>query len=242
MGTYGLGPKDKNDNQATDKIPLRCPICLEKFAGPAKVLSMKIPCPYCKKTMTPEHAWEHSVEQAGTASDRAAKWFCIVDGNRGEFLESVLSALVPNLDANTPVWRKGMADWEEIRQTELAKYLESPPPLNARFVNNFFFWLLIYTPIVIALVDFDTLLTKPRTPGTPWHIHVFLNTVFCCLDCVLLKRKGIDVSFFKWWVLLVPVYILRRTRALRDSKWPFVVWVLTFLFAYVIKIIASGSR
>lgn len=69
----------------------------------------------------------------GTTTDDE-QWFYTQGGQRrgpvtADELRELLATLT--IDGETPVWRKGMSDWQPLRNTEIAAHLKDTPPAVA---------------------------------------------------------------------------------------------------------------
>jgi hypothetical protein len=73
-----------------------------------------------------------------TTSDEA--WFYTLGGERiGPVTVDKLRELFTDqtIDGDTPIWRKGMTNWEPARTTEFGVQLtDVPPPVAARHIDN----------------------------------------------------------------------------------------------------------
>jgi hypothetical protein len=84
-----------------------------------------------------------------TSNMRGTEWYYVAKGARnGPLSANKIKWLVAQneLDADAQVWRKGMADWKELRQTELADVAVQPPPITSRSIGNGYVWMLACLP------------------------------------------------------------------------------------------------
>jgi hypothetical protein len=58
-----------------------------------------------------------------------------------------------------------------------------------------------------------------------------VNIGLCLLDSRNLKRAGHDTSKFGGWCWLVPAYLYTRASKLKQSKAPFIVWLILFILS-----------
>ena len=85
------------------------------------------------------------------------QWFYTQGGQRkgpvpADELRELLTTLT--IDGETPVWRKGMADWQPLRTTEIAARLkDTPPAVAANQLNNGFAWALAFALLVYLFLD-----------------------------------------------------------------------------------------
>ena len=84
-------------------------------------------------------------------------WFYTQGGQRlgpvsADKLRELLAAQL--IDGETPIWRKGLGDWQPVRATEIGASLQdSPPPVAAAHVNNMLVWTLAFMPIAYVVID-----------------------------------------------------------------------------------------
>src|ERR1700744_2256763 len=92
-------------------------------------------------------------------SDEA--WFYTQGGQRkgpvsADKLRELLTART--IDSETPVWRKGLTDWQPLHTTEIGAQLkDTPPPVAANQINNGLVWALAFAPIAFLFVDLAVL-------------------------------------------------------------------------------------
>ncbi|MBD9574805.1 DUF4339 domain-containing protein [Pseudomonas sp. PDM23] len=137
------------------------------------------------------------------------------------------------------VWKKGMADWAKIEQTELRQHLEetSPPPLSGAMVNNKIVWLLAFAPIIGYLLESfvaglfgatEAQWERAMAANRYWYVTLALNIALSVLDSKRLKQAGHDISRFKGWVFVVPVYLYQRAKLLNQNLAYFITWIVCF--------------
>ncbi|BDH45012.1 hypothetical protein TUM12370_10560 [Salmonella enterica subsp. enterica serovar Choleraesuis] len=146
------------------------------------------------------------------------------------------------LNANTLVWKKGMADWARLAESELAGELlqrDQPPPLPGSKVPSAYIWLLAFAPILgfmlesfitAALGMDDQASLEALDKGQFWYVTVLLNIVLGFLDERRLRRCGFNTEGFGSMCWLVPVYLWKRAKNIKTSTIPFWIWLATFAF------------
>lgn len=172
-------------------------------------------------------------------------WFYEDKGERkGALDEGQMIALIQagKLTYGSMVWKKGMANWTLIEQTEMRQYLEetSPPPLTGAAVNNRIVWVLAFAPIIGYLLESfvgglmgnsEAQWERAMSENRYWYVTLILNIALCLFDEKRLKKAGHDISRFKGWVFVVPVYLYQRAKLLRHNLAYFIVWIACFVIS-----------
>jgi hypothetical protein len=192
-----------------------------------------------------------------TASDEA--WFYAQGGQRkgpvaADKLHELLAA--QTIDGETPIWRKGLADWQPLRTTEIGTQLkDTPPPIAANHVNNGLVWALALAPIAYLFLDLAILNSQTAhiiqwqddTPvydpffGTfiaplAWLVPLLTNAALCLLDTEQLKRAGYSSGWMTFFALLLaPVYLFVRAQRLRQTPTYGFVWVASFIVSIILR-------
>jgi hypothetical protein len=192
-----------------------------------------------------------------TASDEA--WFYAQGGQRkgpvaADKLHELLAA--QTIDGETPIWRKGQADWQPLRTTEIGTQLkDTPPPIAANHVNNGLVWALALAPIAYLFLDLAILNSQTAhiiqwqddTPvydpffGTfiaplAWLVPLLTNAALCLLDTEQLKRAGYSSGWMTFFALLLaPVYLFVRAQRLRQTPTYGFVWVASFIVSIILR-------
>ena len=76
-------------------------------------------------------------------------------------------------------------------------------------------------------------MAQQASPSALWFVTIVINTVLATWDEKKLKAAGHDtLGMGAAWI--VPVYLYKRARVLRQSNGYFVVWCVTFaLFVFM---------
>lgn len=184
-----------------------------------------------------------------TANDEA--WFYVQGGQRsGPVAAEKLRALLADqlIDRETPIWRKGLADWQPLHATEIgAELKDTPPPIAPNQVNNGFVWTLAFAPIAYLFVDLailgyqtnhpadDTFFEAFLSPLT-WLVPVTANAILCLVDAEQLKRAGYSSGWMTLFALLLaPVYLFVRAQRLRQAPIYGFVWIASFIASIILR-------
>lgn len=180
-------------------------------------------------------------------------WFYAQGGQRkGPVPADKLRELLADqtIDGETPIWRKGLADWQALRTTEIGTPLkDTPPPIAANQINNGLVWALAFAPIAylfveIALVGYQT--THPENDTffeaflspLAWLIPVTTNAILCLVDAEQLKRAGYSSGWMTLFALLLaPVYLFVRAQRLRQTPTYGFVWIASFIVSIILRAI-----
>jgi GYF domain 2 len=185
------------------------------------------------------------------ASTNEDAWFYTLGGQRNgpvpaDKLRELLEAQA--IDGQTPIWCKGMVDWQPLHSTEIGAELKgTPPPIATNQINNGLVWALAFAPIAYLFVDVALLNyqnSHPRgdiffeaflSPLT-WLVPVTTNAILCLVDAEQLKRAGYSSNAMTIFALLLaPVYLFIRAQRLRQTPTYGFVWVATFIVSIVLR-------
>lgn len=176
-------------------------------------------------------------------------WYFTENGRRiGPVTTANLLELLETekVSGDTPIWRKGFADWQALRTTALGAYLQdAPPPVAATHVNNSFVWTLAIAPIGYAILTGwrdneimqnpygDNSFARFVTLGVP----LVLNAALCLLDERQLRRAGYaDKWLTLFGILLAPVYLFLRAKRMRQFPSYGIVWVACFILSILMSL------
>ena len=192
-----------------------------------------------------------STTASGQQTGSSGTWYYEDHGKRnGPVSAEDLSALIKQtkIGYGDLVWAPGLADWQKLEDTEWRDALPGPPPLKGGRVPGLFVWLLAFAPLIGLVLEAlvagivyegdEAAIATAMSDSKFFYITLLLNILFAGLDSHKLKRAGYDTSKFGWWFLiLVPVYIYLRSKHLKVSYAPFIVWMIAFL----LLLLASAS-
>lgn len=174
-------------------------------------------------------------------------WFYTHGGQRkGPVGADELRTLLANrnIDGETPVWRKGLADWQPLHKSEIGATLtDVPPPVASAQINNGLVWTLAVAPIVYLVIEIFIRGYQLNQPGADrtfssaliWIIPAATNGILCLLDERQLKRAGYSSGWMTVFaVLLAPVYLFMRARHLRQTPTYGYVWIASFIVSILL--------
>lgn len=151
-----------------------------------------------------------------------AQWFYEDRGARiGPVVEAEIKALLRSrkIGHGTLVWHTGMSDWVTVETSELKEELSSrPPPLARDRVSELWVWLIAASPIIWLLVD-------PTAINGGVAAYWFAVIILCAIDQNKLRSAGYQPTSM-WWSLFLPGYFYFRSRVLKASQAPLIVWTL----------------
>lgn len=173
-------------------------------------------------------------EQTEATAGLGIEWFYTDGGQRkGPVSATALKSLLDagTLDSETPIWRKGLAGWLPIRETELAAHdQDGPPPIATSHINNGMVWALAVAPIIYAFVEVIFIMGFDAPDALYWVIPVCGNATLCLLDERQLKGAGYDSNSLTFFALLLaPVYLFVRANRLRQQPIYGYVWIASFI-------------
>lgn len=129
------------------------------------------------------------------------------------------------------VWSQGMTDWMTIETTPFSRqFAGTPPPLTGAAINNTLVWWLAFGPLLgIVLAGFLAGLTGKDIIDF-WWTTLALNIALSVADEKKLKKAGHDTASMGL-AFIVPVYLFKRAKVLKQSNSYFVVWVVLFVLS-----------
>lgn len=102
----------------------------------------------------------------------------------------------------------------------------APTPSTSRSIDNRLAWGIVAVPLVGMVLEAIT------GSALPWA-YLAANIALCVLDERRLKATGREAPS-SWWCLLIPVYLWKRARLLKQSKKIFWCWVAAFALSLMI--------
>lgn len=153
------------------------------------------------------------------------QWFYEAGGTRvGPVSDEEMKNLVRanTVGFGTAVWRQGFADWVRCEQSELKEQMTAtPPPLKKEALSDVWLWLLTLVPLQ-AIVAEPILYIQPRLLSLLMASILFTSIIFCALDIREVRRAGYKAPSI-WWLVFTPIYLFKRSRAVKAEQWPFIV-------------------
>jgi hypothetical protein len=171
--------------------------------------------------------------QNATAPDSAVYYYCTDKGKRvGPISAGDLANLLDaeTLTNETLIWHQGLDDWVPIGRTSLRHKPKGPPPVSGAVINNTLVWIVAFVPIIGAVIVNVIAGASGGNPNERWTWWVFigLNVILCGIDTNILKEAGYNTDRFGSWLWLVPVYLFKRAKALKQPLSYFTVWMICF--------------
>lgn len=167
------------------------------------------------------------------------EWHYEANGVRsGPVSESAIRDLIATnkLGRSSYVWSKGMADWMTIETTPFSRqFADTPPPLTGAAVNNTLVWWLAFAPLLgLMLAEFLAGASGKDVAGF-WWTTLVLNVALSIADEKKLKKAGHDTAAMGM-AFIVPVYLFKRAKVLKQSNSYFIVWVVLFVLSLLADI------
>lgn len=184
-----------------------------------------------------------SLEAAGASS--SIRWFYEDRGSeRGPVSTEEMLDLIHAGAAQhrTLVWRRGLARWTPLMESELARHLEGPPPIATTTPGRAWVWALATSPLVaVALQGVAAGMWAAGTDqaqrlyaGDPtlvyqmWPVGIAYITLLAFADWAYLG-KGKHTRPWILWLPLTPAYLWARAAKLDQRQVPFAAWCIAFL-------------
>jgi hypothetical protein len=190
-------------------------------------------------------------------------WYYAAGGSRhGPVSAQAIGDLLKQheIEPDVQVWRKGMSDWVNIRESELGGLVSSePPPVSSHFVTNLVVWIIAVLPLGFGIINAS--ITQQNLAnqimGVPDLQHggplqsapisvliiAVINAILCVIDVNLLKRAGYDAQWLGaifWGFFLAPVYLFFRARRLKQRPYYAILWIVMAIVGAIIQG-AAGS-
>lgn len=168
---------------------------------------------------------------------QAAGWYYESNGERkGPVDEASLLQLLRMgiIGRETLVWRNGFVGWTPLSASGLMEEEVplGPPPVSGENVNNTLVWWLAFMPILGSIVEYVIASALGVGSQSMWFITLGLNILLSYMDEKKLKAAGYPTKQLgATW--LIPVYLYRRAKMLKQSPAYFIVWIVTFIFMLI---------
>ncbi|MCC5911647.1 MAG: DUF4339 domain-containing protein [Clostridiaceae bacterium] len=165
------------------------------------------------------------------ASTKYNAWYYELRGEqKGPIASEEIIELIKEkeISSDTLVWCKGMTNWKAIIDTEFRMYFQdTPPPLMGDTVSNTVVWWLAFAPIIGLIIENIIAGTYNLNIGDLWYVTLIINIILCSLDEKKLNKAGHDTKKMGA-VWLVPVYLFKRAKVLKQKSTYAVIWCLMF--------------
>jgi hypothetical protein len=179
-------------------------------------------------------------------------WYELNGEQRGPIDGFEVQTLIRNsiLKRDNLIWKKGMDEWKPIYYTEFGEYFkhDTPPPIVGEAVDNTIVWWLAFAPFIGQFLEGVFLsIFYPAPEGGNlsfytkyysgfhqfWFVTLGLNIWLCLLDEKALKKAGHDTRGELGSAWLIPVYLFKRAKVLRQNNAYLWVWLVTFILTLV---------
>jgi DNA-directed RNA polymerase subunit RPC12/RpoP len=180
-------------------------------------------------------------------------WHYTLNGERhGPVTEDNIRKLLTEgrLNNEAFVWTEGFQEWLPISKTKF--YIPAgklprlsdcsnrpihslpgnptPPPLTGAAVNNKVIWIATFTPIWGGFLVYLIAKATDSNPKNLWFCWPILNGILCLVDEHILENAGHNTKKFSGlFAWLIPVYLFKRARALKQSLSYFIVWIVCWI-------------
>ncbi|WP_027529648.1 DUF4339 domain-containing protein [Bradyrhizobium sp. WSM3983] len=187
------------------------------------------------------------------------EWYYVANGTRrGPTTASTIKHLLnkKEIETDAQVWRKGMPDWQPLRDSDLAELVAAEPPaISSKHVGNGYVWTLALLPLVIGVIEAvvsasnqdaavrSLALGFPYHPsrGLPFQVPVVINGLLGWLDDRRLKQAGYGSRITRVTaVLLTPVYLFLRAKRLKQRPYYAVAWIVSMIAGFLIYASVEG--
>lgn len=227
-----------------------CPECNKSVSDKAKAC---IHCGYPLEEMRGEQTElkeEVKVVKQGENENKLTlekkevdQWFFVKNSERnGPVSKEVIIKLYKQeeLDRHSKVWNKEMSDWLELKDTDLIKNGDIPPVVSGSDVSNTLVWLLVAVPFIGFILE---AMLSTSVNYNPIYLGVglfIINSILCVIDERKLKKTGNDTrELLLWAVTLLPLYLYRRAKLLKQNMGYLIAWCLVFSITVVGPMLAS---
>lgn len=172
-----------------------------------------------------------SMEAALNNSASGAEWHYELNGGRlGPVGEAEILSLIANdkLGRGSYVWQKGMTDWIKLESTVFSsQFSDSPPPLSGEAISNTLVWWLAFAPLLGVFIAGLLSGITNKSISDFWWTTLILNIALSMVDEKKLKKAGHNTeNMGAAWI--VPVYLFKRAKVLKQNNAYFIVWVVLF--------------
>jgi hypothetical protein len=179
------------------------------------------------------------------------EWYYSFNGRQvGPLHDEQIIKLIENgtIKPETNVWNNYEDLWKNAIETELSSYFQNnqlppppdslqnpnylpPPPLPGTDVDNTFVWLVVIVPVLGGIIEFAV------GQSLIW-VYWILNTILLSFDQMKLKNAGYKAPNF-WLIIIIPVYLWRRSTILRQKRSYFWTWIFIFIFSIILAALLS---
>jgi hypothetical protein len=124
--------------------------------------------------------------------------------------------------------------WTEHRQERTAAPSSNPTPLAPAEPptkpTTAYAWTVALLPLAFVVLAVAAINYPALSTGTTL-VYLAVASLLCYLDSRVLRRHGLDAG--QWWLFLIPVYLIVRTRRASSTPAIPIVWFVTFALSLI---------
>ncbi len=137
------------------------------------------------------------------------------------------------MTGDTLVWNPGLgSEWKrlaEVHPHSVPEKADAPPPLptSTPKASSLFAWAIALVPIVGGFIQMVLAADRalPRQ-GAVLSVYFVVYTILCTLDSNHIKNSRASSELPIRWFWLVPVYLYKRARILKEPLTYFWAWIV----------------
>lgn len=178
------------------------------------------------------------LESIETIDSNTQFWYASSGERKGPCNLNALLELIKSekIDREDLLWTNGMQNWETIKNSEFIKEFNSPPPINAKSIDNRFVWAIAFLPVLYLFTDIIFSNVNILTSLIPF----LLNSIFWILDKNRLRSAGYNVGRWNLWgFFIMPVYLFIRAYKI-DKRYGYAITFIISLFICAILAVSFG--
>lgn len=141
------------------------------------------------------------------------------------------------ISKDTKVWRKGMDEWTEFGKLGIVKDDDAPPPMTGDDVENTYIWIMACAPIIGMIIE-------SFLPGElvifPGVVGVLVVVLLSSYDNKVLINAGYSIDEHKKWAAVIPVYLYKRAKAVKQKPIYVAVWCVLFIMILLFSSTIAG--
>jgi hypothetical protein len=204
-----------------------------------------------------QKSWHKPSEKISPAINELYKnspkvWFTNKNGDReGPFNELEMKAVIEKgaISYGDAVYKEGRQNWVAVEDTELKKFIHTPPPVVGENAPNGSIWWVAFSPLIssialLLMMSFSWkqyIQTNVQAYADIYHflsnwgvvVYIFCNLIFIGIDSSKLKNLGHNTEQFGS-IFWIPVYIWKRNKILQKTQASFWIWMILTFFDVLI--------
>ena len=165
-------------------------------------------------------------------------WFYTDSGERiGPVSPEIIIDLINkgSIQKDCLIWNKSFQEWKQAVSTEFSQHFQNddiPPSLPGEAVQNNLVWALAFAPLAGLFLQGMVAGATNSHIDDFWFITIILNVALSEMDAKKLKKAGHNVSNMGMaW--LIPVYLFKRAKNLKQNPAYFYTWCTTFVLSCI---------